>query len=176
MHARTDVPRDKFSYACTMRSGHASEPSAVRKRTLVACAAFALGNASTNTCPAIYFRLDTEASCEGAAANANKTYGGSGTNFYYPVGCYWHTVADSVFFNTDKGAANFYAQPLCAGAGDSCTAGACISCGSTRHRAPRALDGDRVCLALFVVVASECAGAGMHACAMYCARMRVDIM
>jgi hypothetical protein len=35
---------------------------------------------------------------------------------YYPNGCYWHTVTGSVYYNTNAaGAANFYAQPLCAG-------------------------------------------------------------
>ena len=81
------------------------------------CAAFALGGASSNVCPAGLLRLDTADACASAAAIANKTNGGSGAYSYYPAGCFWHTVTGSAFYNTHAtGAANYYAQPVCAGA------------------------------------------------------------
>jgi hypothetical protein len=55
--------------------------------------------------------------CKSAADAASKTYGGNVAYPFYPYGCYWHTAAGSVYYNSDPaGAANFYAQPLCAGA------------------------------------------------------------
>jgi hypothetical protein len=86
---------------------------------LGAIAAFALGSTSGSNCPASatsYSLLDTTAACESAATIANRTYGGTGTYSSYPTGCYWHTVTGSFYFNTDEGIANYFAQPLCAGA------------------------------------------------------------
>ncbi len=74
-----------------------------------------MDNASSNACPTSYVRLETEASCKGAASIADRMYGGNVADPTSPAGCYWHTVNDRVFFNTDKGAANSQAQPVCAG-------------------------------------------------------------
>jgi hypothetical protein len=80
-------------------------------------AAFKLGSPSSTTCPASYARLDTAAACKSAADAATGAFGGNVALSYYPYGCYWHTVTGSVYYNTNAaGAANFYAQPLCAGA------------------------------------------------------------
>ncbi len=55
--------------------------------------------------------------CKSASDAASKTYGGNVAYSFYPYGCYWHTITGSVYFNSNPaGAANFYAQPLCAGA------------------------------------------------------------
>ena len=55
--------------------------------------------------------------CKSAAAVANKTYGGSGAYSYYPCGCYLHVATGDVYYNTyTTGAANVFAQRLCAGA------------------------------------------------------------
>jgi hypothetical protein len=61
-------------------------------------------------------KLVTAGACKSAADAASKAFGGSVAYSYYPYGCYWHTVTGSVYYNTNaSGAANFYAQPLCAG-------------------------------------------------------------
>jgi hypothetical protein len=82
------------------------------------CAAFALAATSGTACPASYARLDTADACKSAAAAASQAFGGSAIYSYYPYGCYWHTITGSVYYNSNNasGAANFYAQPLCAGA------------------------------------------------------------
>ncbi len=87
-------------------------------KAVVLCAAFVLGNASSSTCPASYVPLTNEDACASAAAIANRMYDlDSGANSYYPAGCYWHRVTDKVYYNSEAtGAANYYAQPLCAGA------------------------------------------------------------
>ena len=89
-----------------------------RRRPSPCCAAFALGATSSgNACPAKYARLDSMDGCKSAADVASRTYGGSVAYSYYPNGCYWHTIAGSVYYNSNaSGAANIYAQPLCAGA------------------------------------------------------------
>jgi hypothetical protein len=82
----------------------------------VLCAAFALGNASSNICPASNYRLDTAVLCKSAAGIGGMMYGETGAYSYYPAGCFWHTITGSVYFNTNAdGAANYYAKPLCAG-------------------------------------------------------------
>ena len=81
-------------------------------------AAFALGGASSTACPASYGRLHTGDAC---ASAAGKAFGGSGAYSYYPAGCFWHSGTGSVYYNTHvAGAANYYAQPLCAGAAQTC--------------------------------------------------------
>jgi hypothetical protein len=80
-------------------------------------AAFALGGTSRSACPTSYVRLATADACTSAAAVAGTAYGGSGVYSCYPAGCFWHTITDSVYYNAHPtGAANYYAQPLCAGA------------------------------------------------------------
>ena len=80
------------------------------------CAAFALGTTSGTACPASYARLDTAVACKSAADAARKAYTDV-AYLHYPYGCYWHTITGSVYYNSNaSGAANFYAQPLCAGA------------------------------------------------------------
>ena len=102
-----------------------AQPARVRTGTarfgpneaVMLCAAFALGNASSSTCPTSYVPLTNEDACASAAAIAGKASGDSGPYSYYPAGCYWHRVTDKVYYNSDAtGAANYYAQPLCAGA------------------------------------------------------------
>ncbi len=62
-------------------------------------------------------RLATADACTSAAAVAGTAYSEAGAYSYYPAGCFWHTITDSVYFNTHPtGAGNYYAQPLCAGA------------------------------------------------------------
>ena len=81
------------------------------------CAAFALGGAKSNFCPSSYLRLDRGDACASAATFANRTYGGSSAYSYYPAGCYWHTITGGIYYNTHAtGAANYFAEPLCAGA------------------------------------------------------------
>jgi hypothetical protein len=81
------------------------------------CAAFALGSPSGTACPASYALLDTADACKSASDAANGTYSGSVAYSYYPYGCYWHTIAGSIFYNSNTaGAANAFSQPLCAGA------------------------------------------------------------
>ena len=82
------------------------------------CAAFALGGARSIDCPASYFPLTAAVACKNAAAVANRTFGGSGTYWYYPAGCYWHTFTGKVYDNFYEGTieAEAYAQPVCAGA------------------------------------------------------------
>ena len=81
------------------------------------CAAFALGGTSRSVCPTGYVRLATADACTSAAAVAGTAYSEAAAYSYYPAGCFWHTITDSVYFNTHPtGAANYYAQPLCAGA------------------------------------------------------------
>jgi hypothetical protein len=80
-------------------------------------AAFALGATSSKTCPASYALLDTADACKSAASASSKAFGGDVAYSYYPYGCYWHTITGSVYFNSNLvGAANRFAQPLCAGA------------------------------------------------------------
>ena len=81
------------------------------------CAAFALGATSGTACPSSYARLDTADACKSAADAASRTYGGSVAYSYHPYGCYWHTIAGSVYYNSNaSGADNAFSQPLCAGA------------------------------------------------------------
>jgi hypothetical protein len=88
-----------------------------RKPPPVCFAAFAASSASRNVCPAGFLRLGTADACASAAAVAVEEYGGSGTYSYYPAGCFWHTASGRFYYNTNTtGAANYYAQPLCAGA------------------------------------------------------------
>jgi hypothetical protein len=81
------------------------------------CAAFALGSASGTACPKTYGQLIMADACKSASDAASKTYGGNVAYSHYPYGCYWHTITGSVYFNSNPaGAANRFAQPLCAGA------------------------------------------------------------
>jgi hypothetical protein len=83
----------------------------------VTCAAFALG--TSNGCLASYLRLDNPDVCGVVADIANMTYGGTVTLPGLPAGCYWVTLGKTFYYNTRAtGAANVYAQPLCAGAAD----------------------------------------------------------
>jgi hypothetical protein len=83
----------------------------------VFCAAFTLGGTSRSVCPTNFVRPVAEDACTSAAVIAGKGYGGTGVYPYFPVGCFWHTITGSVYFNTHKsGGSNYYAQPLCAGA------------------------------------------------------------
>jgi hypothetical protein len=95
----------------------------VRRRGIVPvavlCAAFALGSTNSSACPASYIPLNNEDVCKGAAGVASRPYGDSGAYSYYPAGCYWHRVDDKIYFNSATGAANYYAQMLCAGAARS---------------------------------------------------------
>jgi hypothetical protein len=80
-------------------------------------AAFEIGGANSNGCPANYSRLETEAACKSLAAIAGATYDRSDNYEYYPAGCFWHTVSRKFYWNThESGASNSFAQPLCAGA------------------------------------------------------------
>jgi hypothetical protein len=81
-------------------------------------AAFEIGGPITNSCPANYSRLETEAACKSLAAIAGSSmYGGSDKYSYYPAGCFWHTVSRKLYWNTHgSGASSSFAQPLCAGA------------------------------------------------------------
>jgi hypothetical protein len=84
----------------------------------VGCAAFELGSASSNDCPASYLRLDTAVACEIVAGIANRTYGGEVDSQVLPPGCYWVTFGSTFYFNTNTRptlAVNVYVQPLCAG-------------------------------------------------------------
>ena len=106
--------RNPRSPHCARALFHPSE------RSSHCCAAFALGGASANVCPASFFRLDTEAACASAAAIAGKAFGGSVTLSGLPGGCYWVTLGSTVYYNTHAtGAANVYAQLLCAGAAET---------------------------------------------------------
>ncbi len=96
--------------------GHVPRPRGARGSGSPCCAAFALGSPSSTTCPASYNPPSTAGECKSAADAASKAFGGSVTYWFYPYGCYWHTVTGSAYYNTNaSGAANFYAQPLCAG-------------------------------------------------------------
>jgi hypothetical protein len=110
----------------TVRCALAPQPRALGPRQPSrCCAAFVLTGTydpltllTTDACPASYsLLLKTADACKGAAGAASREYGGSGTYAYYPYGCFWHSVTGSVYYNKNAtGAANFYAQPLCAGA------------------------------------------------------------
>ncbi len=124
-HAHTACPVGPARACAVMHSSAHSQSARVRtgaarsgpNEAVVLCAAFALGNASSSTCPASYVPLTNEDACASAAAIANSKYGDPGAYSYYPAGCYWHRVTGTVYYNTDAtGAANYYAQPLCAGA------------------------------------------------------------
>jgi hypothetical protein len=92
-------------------------PRDARDRGPSCCAAFALGTNGGKRCPATYGLLITADACKSAADAASKTYAGTVAYSFYPSGCYWHTINGSVYYNSNvAGAANFYAQPLCAGA------------------------------------------------------------
>ena len=103
--------------ACTQFVAHFFSPRDARDRGPSCCAAFALGANGGKRCPATYGLLITADACKSAADAASKTYGGTLAYSFYPSGCYWHTINGSVYYNSNaSGAANFYAQPLCAGA------------------------------------------------------------
>jgi hypothetical protein len=80
-----------------------------------------MGGASSTACPAGHFPVNTAGACASAAEVANRMYGGRVEYSYYPAGCFWHTVTGTIYLNTypfkdATGAANYYAQPVCAGA------------------------------------------------------------
>ncbi len=80
------------------------------------CAAFALGTTSGTACPETYVPPNTAEACKSAANAARKEYTVAAYS-YYPYGCYWHSITGSVYYNSNPaGAANRFAQPLCAGA------------------------------------------------------------
>jgi hypothetical protein len=86
-----------------------------------ACAgAYALGASNTNACPSGASKIGAAAACESAAAAAGVLYGGSHSTLNSPSGCFMNITAhpnNIVIFNTAvPGAADAYAQPLCAGA------------------------------------------------------------
>ncbi len=92
-------------------------------------AAFQIGGTNTNSCPANYSRLETEAACKSLAAIAGATYERSDNYSYYPAGCFWHTVSRKLYWNTHgSGASSSFAQPLCAGAPATppCTPRECV--------------------------------------------------
>jgi hypothetical protein len=79
------------------------------------CAAFALGSTSGTACPASYIPPDTAGACKSAADAASRAYNIVAYS-HYPHGCYWHTITGGVYYNSNAfGAANGFAQPLCAG-------------------------------------------------------------
>ena len=89
----------------------------VRRAQDLVCTAFALGGTSSNGCPASYLRLDNPDVCGIVADIANRTYGGIVTSAGLPAGCYWVTLGSTFYYHDHAaGAANVYAQPLCAGA------------------------------------------------------------
>ncbi len=110
LRAHASTHRARCTAGATRRA-----PSSTRSAPC--CAAFALGGASTNACPASYGRVATPDACASAAAVAGKVYGGIVTLPGLPAGCLWVTLGSTIFCNTHAtGAANVYAQPLCAGA------------------------------------------------------------
>jgi hypothetical protein len=71
-------------------------------------------------CPPSFFRLDTADACKSTAAVAGTAFGDTGAYSHFPAGCFWHTITGSIYFNTNgEGAANYFTQPLCAGAARS---------------------------------------------------------
>ncbi len=111
---RVSVHAASCRLMCTWRMRTRSKAAA-----LFIFAAFASSSASRNVCPAGFLRLGTADACASAAAVAGEAYyeAYSGTYSYYPAGCFWHTASGGFYYNTHPtGAANFYAQPLCAGA------------------------------------------------------------
>ena len=81
----------------------------------MACAVYALGGISTNTCLAGYFKINDESTCAAAAASIQKTYAGNKAAADWPSGCYWQTNENNVYLNLHpSGAATANAQPLCA--------------------------------------------------------------
>ena len=81
----------------------------------MACAVYALGDISTSTCLAGYFKINDESTCAAAAASIQKTYAGNKTAADWPSGCYWQTNEKNVYLNLHpSGAATANAQPLCA--------------------------------------------------------------
>jgi hypothetical protein len=100
---------------------HALRQNRARRQDPVVCAAFALGVAGTSVCPPNFFRLDTAEACNNAAAVSGTTYGGTVMLPGLPAGCHWVTLGTStVYFNAlTTGAANVFAQPLCAGTAQS---------------------------------------------------------
>jgi hypothetical protein len=102
-------------FAMGSASGSAGAPAGAHDP--VVCAAFAFGSASSNDCPARHLRLDTAVACEIVAGIANRMYGGIVTLPGLPAGCFWVTLGSTFYYNEHAtGAANVYAQPLCAGA------------------------------------------------------------
>jgi hypothetical protein len=88
--------------------------------TWAACAAaYVLGAVNTNICPSGSSKIGTAAACESAAVTVGVAHGGSDSNLNSPSGCFMNIAAQPyrVNFNTAvSGAADAYAQPLCAGA------------------------------------------------------------
>jgi hypothetical protein len=83
----------------------------------VVCAAFALGGAGSSVCPPNFFRLDTVDACNNAAVVAGTTFGGIVTLPGLLANCIWVTLGSTFYFNAHPtGAANVFAQSLCAGA------------------------------------------------------------
>ena len=81
----------------------------------MACAVYALGDISTSTCLAGYFKINDEPTCAAAAASIQKTYAGNKAAADWPSGCYWQTNEKNVYLNLHpSGAATANAQPLCA--------------------------------------------------------------
>ncbi len=82
--------------------------------------AYVSGAAGSNACPAGSVRIVTEAACRSAAMAAGKTAELDPTFFVetsprYPRGCYYTTLLDNAYFNTDAvGAGESNSQLLCA--------------------------------------------------------------
>ncbi len=78
--------------------------------------AYVSGAAGSNACPAGYFRIETEAACQTAAAAAGMTVPSDfvGTWSYYPRGCYHWTRSNYAYFNTHAVGAGFFLRLLCA--------------------------------------------------------------
>jgi hypothetical protein len=85
-----------------------------------ACAgAYVLGAVNTNSCPPGSSKIGTTAACESAAVTVGVTHGGSDSNLNSPSGCFMNIAAHPYRVNLNTavpGAADAYAQPLCAGA------------------------------------------------------------
>ncbi len=120
MRAGMQVHACAVAFTQCLRTRPSAAGGVIETSGSLCCAAFALGSPSSTTCPASYARLDIEDACKSAADAASKAFGGSVAHSYHPYGCYWHTVTGSVYYNTNAaGAADAFAQPLCAGAAPS---------------------------------------------------------
>jgi hypothetical protein len=108
------------------------------------CAAFALGSPSSTACPASYALLDTAGACKSAADAASKAFGSSVAYSNHPYGCYWDTITGSVYYNSNSaGAANRFAQPLCAGAASTHPSTGKHCAHAPHASTPRRCGGDR---------------------------------